>query len=126
MISFQTLALIAAAGMLLLVWLVGTIVVWKMATGTISLRYLICEENGQASLSRFQFLIFTFVIAASLILLVVKGLSSECPTFPTIDSGVWALLGISGASYVTSKGVQKHAEIEEKKISKQEPGWPAS
>ena len=51
-------------------------------------RYLISEENGQASLSRFQFLVFTFVIAMGLLVLTLKGTG-----FPQIDSSVFAPAG---------------------------------
>ena len=39
------------------------IAIWKIVTDDISLKFLISDENGDAGLSRFQFLIFTFVIA---------------------------------------------------------------
>lgn len=93
--------------MVLFICLLGLIVLMKIYSNKIDLSYLISEENGQASLSRFQFLVFTFVIAVSLVLLVINSLSGPQPGFPEIDTGVWALLGISGGSYVVSKGIQK-------------------
>lgn len=81
----------------------GLVILWKMANGKIDLNKLVSEPDGSgASLSRFQFLIFTFVISMSLfwVILAKKG-------FPTdIPSGIFILLGISGGSYLVSKGVQ--------------------
>ena len=85
----------------------ASVISYKMILGGpngIDLRYLISEENGQASLSRFQFLVFTFVIAMGLLVLTLKGTG-----FPQIDSSVFGLLGISGGSYVASKITQKAA-----------------
>lgn len=124
--SIEVLVLVAAWGLLALILILGVIVLWKIFVGKIDLRFLLSEKNGQASLSRFQFLIFTFVIAAGIILLIVASFSSGQPKFPVIDKGVWALLGISGGSYLTSKGIQKKAEGEEEKKSSGKTGWPAS
>ena len=74
--------------------------IWK---GTINLDGLLAEEGpggGKASLSRFQFLVFTFVIAGLFLLL-----SIEAGTFVDIPPNVLVLLGISGGSYVLSKSV---------------------
>jgi hypothetical protein len=82
----------------------GTLIalIWK---GKIDLTRLISEPNGDASMSRFQLLIFTFVIAASLFL-VVAGHDGG-PEFPDqIPQGVLLLLGISSSSYLVSKGIQ--------------------
>lgn len=57
-------------------------------------------ENRKASLSRFQFLLFTFVIAG-----VYLTLCLESGTFVEIPNGVLGLIGISGGSYVVSKGI---------------------
>ena len=57
-----------------------------------------------ASMSRFQLLVFTFVIAASLFLITA---SVTPPAFPAqIPQGVLLLLGISSSSYLVSKGIQ--------------------
>jgi hypothetical protein len=75
-----------------------------MLKGDIDLKYLIAGDDGDASLSRFQFLIFTFVIALGLFLIIVN--QPGGPAFPKeIPGGILALLGISGGSYVASKGV---------------------
>jgi hypothetical protein len=59
---------------------------------------------AKASLSRFQFLVFTFVIGMSFFLIVV---GNSPLRFPQVPSGVFALLGVSGGAYVVSKGIQK-------------------
>lgn len=97
--------LIATWIIVIFIGLTSLLILWYMFTGKIDLAKLISEENGTASLSRFQFLVFTFVIAMSLFLIVV---GSETPKFPDeIAPGILALLGISGGSYVISKGIQK-------------------
>jgi hypothetical protein len=83
-------------------------IIAKMFTGEIDLSLLVSEDNGSASLSRFQFLLFSFVIASCYFLLVVRsGTSTELPGIP---NGVLGLIGISGGSYVIAKGIQKSAE----------------
>jgi len=81
----------------------ATILVW-IWTGRINLNRVISEPNGDASLSRLQFLIFTFVIATSLFLVVAS--QPNGPGFTEIPQGVFMLLGISGSSYLVSKSIQ--------------------
>jgi hypothetical protein len=79
--------------------------VWQICTNKISFEKLLSEPNGDASLSRLQFLIFTFVIALSLFLVVVG--HPGAPAFPaSIPTEILTLLGISGSSYLVSKGIQ--------------------
>lgn len=79
-------------------------VIYYMWTGRIDLRRLISEPSGDASMSRFQLLIFTFVVAFGFFLVMVSG---DKPAFPAvIPSSVLALLGISASSYLVSKGIQ--------------------
>jgi hypothetical protein len=80
--------------------LVEANLVWRIWTNNIDLSQIISDGNGQASLSRFQFLIFTFVIAVGVLYLTVKG-----EAFPQLDQGILVLLGISGASYVVGKSL---------------------
>ncbi len=99
----------------------GAVVLAKMLWDEIDLSMLISEANGDASMSRFQFLIFTFVIGGSYFLMVVWSLTaterggSDLITdgvlnLPNIPPGVLGLIGISGGSYLVSKGIQKTAE----------------
>jgi hypothetical protein len=95
-----------------LIGMFGFVILWRILFGKIDISGLISEPNGSASLSRFQFLIFTFVISLSL-LLVILGAKAG-PQFPeTIPAGIYALLGISAASYVVSKGIQKDITLKE-------------
>jgi uncharacterized BrkB/YihY/UPF0761 family membrane protein len=89
---------------LVLMTAIAVTVIYYMWTGRIDLRRLISEPSGDASMSRFQLLVFTFVVAFGLFLVMVSG---DKPAFPdTIPSSVLALLGISASSYLVSKGIQ--------------------
>lgn len=79
------------------------IIVVFILTGKINIAKLISDENGDASLSRFQFLIFTFVVSMSLFYLIV---SLTPPKFPEIPIEILGLLGISGGTYAIAKGIQ--------------------
>ena len=81
--------------------LAGTII-WYIWSDKIDLSALISETNGDASMSRFQLLIFTFVVAVSLFYLVE---TRKDGTFPDIPSGVLTLLGISASTYAVGKGI---------------------
>jgi hypothetical protein len=83
--------------------LLGAAIIGFIFTGKIDLTRLISEPTGDASMSRFQLLIFTFVIALSMFLIIA---SSSEPGFPDIPGGVLTLLGISASSYLVSKGIQ--------------------
>jgi len=90
--------------------LAGVIVLWKMLTSKApDLATLLSETTAdgnnridKASLSRFQFLIFTFVISTGLLYVIFQNKG-----FPEIPNSVYILLGISGGSYVVSKGIQQ-------------------
>lgn len=91
--------------------LLGLAVLYYVFTGKIDLTCLLCESTittPVASMARFQFLIFTFVIALCLFLVTV---GNKCGIqFPKeIPAGILALLGISGGSYVVGKGIQASA-----------------
>jgi hypothetical protein len=105
---------IAAWIVVFFVGALAAVILWKIFTNKIDLSKLVSEENGDASMSRFQFMIFTFVIALMWIYLFF---CNDCKGFPPIDSGVLGLLGISGGSYVVSKGIQKSFEGEVVKAS---------
>lgn len=81
-------------------------ILWKIFKDEINLDHLISDAEGYASLSRFQFLVFTFVVAMSLFYLIVI---SNPPLYPEIPNQILALIGISGGSYVVSKGIQGEA-----------------
>jgi hypothetical protein len=79
----------------------GLAIIYLVIKQKIDLSSLVSEPTGEASMSRFQLLIFTFVIAASFFLLVVN-----TGKFPDPPNGVLLLLGISASSYLVSKGIQ--------------------
>lgn len=78
-------------------------VLWRIYRGTINLEFLIGDANGDASMSRFQLLIFTFVVALSFLYLVFSGTDH----LPEVPASVLTLLGISGTSYLVSKSIDK-------------------
>jgi len=90
-------------------------VLWLIFTDKINLNLLISEKTGEASMSRFQLLIFTFVIGLSFFLIVVSSAGlhpgtaaqgAPKPGLPDVPGGVLALLGISASSYTVSKAIQ--------------------
>jgi hypothetical protein len=97
------LTVLAGSVVVGVIGLIGfTIVLW-IWQGKINLSKVISESNGDASLSRLQFLIFTLVISLSLFLIVA---GSKPLAFPSIPAEILTLLGISGSSYLVSKGIQ--------------------
>ena len=103
--------------------LLALIVLWKIYTNKIDLQYLIADEKGYASMSRFQFLIFTFVIAGGLIYMTLRVVCGTAgAAFPEVNSGVLVLLGISGGSYAIGKGLQNQADAQQAKPGDQANG----
>jgi len=96
-----------------IIGLIAVVVVFDMLTGRIDLSKLLSDDPS-ASLSRFQFLVFTFIIGLSYLLVVLVMADSKSASLPDIPSGVAAILGISGGSYVLSKGIQKTAETSQR------------
>lgn len=99
--------------------LFALLILWRIFRGDINLNLLISEKDGSASMSRFQLLIFTFVIALSFFMIVVsnaKLLQTDAnanrpsgptvPKLPDVPGGVLGLLGISASSYTVSKAIQ--------------------
>lgn len=84
--------------------LAGTLL-WMIWTNKIDLGSLLSEANGHASMSRFQLLIFTMVIAISLFILTEHG-----GAFPAIPDGILTLLGISASTYAVGKGISYSRE----------------
>ena len=72
----------------------------KMWRNEINLCSLLEEANGQASMSRFQLLIFTLVVAVGVFLSILHTL-----TLPDIPNSVLILLGISASTYAAGKGI---------------------
>ncbi len=115
----HTLALVIGYVLCGLIGLLGLAVLWLIYDGTIDLSRLISEANGDASMSRFQFLVFTFVIALSLFLVIAAG-DGKKPAFPNeIPTGILTLLGISGSSYAVGKAISfsDPAGVEERPVT---------
>jgi hypothetical protein len=87
---------------LVLLFLFGFLILAGIASGKIDISQLLAENGGGASMSRFQLLIFTFVIGLSFFLIVVSTGKFPSP----IPSEVLTLLGISATTYGVSKGIQ--------------------
>ena len=105
----------------LILWLI-----WQGARSDrgINLAKLVSEKDGTASLSRFQALLFTFVVvgvfamrafdsAKTKITDAATGTVTETWTWPIIDENTLYLLAGSGATYLTSKAIQKNSEGKE-------------
>jgi len=97
------------------------VVLWKMATGKLDLRLLIANEQGNASLSRLQLLIFTFVIAAGFLYL-----TANAGAFPVVSEGVLVLLGISGTTYALGKVLDRGQQSRSDVSTTAEPTAPTS
>jgi hypothetical protein len=96
-------------GMLILLFLFGFLILVAIASGKIDISTLLTEHGGGASMSRFQLLIFTFVIGLSFFLVVVCGCK-----IPDVPADVLALLGISASTYGVSKGIQASGGLADK------------
>jgi hypothetical protein len=105
----QRLSLAIGYGLAILLFLFGSVILVEIATGNMDLSTLLNESGGGASMSRFQLLIFTFVIALSLFLIVVKD-----GKFPQVPTEILTLLGISATTYGVSKGIQAGGGLKSK------------
>ena len=101
------LAIVVGWSVVLIVDLLAAIVLMRMATGAIDLTMLLSERNGDASISRFQLLVFTYVIGLTLFWVTI---ARTPPAFPEITGGLLSLMGISASTYAVSKGLQTSAE----------------
>ena len=95
-------------GGLIITFLFGFMILAGIASNKIDISRILEEKGasgtttGGASMSRFQLLIFTFVIALSLFLIVVN--TGDFPK--KIPPEILTLLGISATTYAVSKGIQ--------------------
>jgi len=89
---------------LAIVTLLGVALLRGVYTGRIDLKDVIADKDGDASMGRFQLLLFTFVVALSFLYVVT---SPGTGAFPEIPGSVLTLLGISGSSFLVSKSVDK-------------------
>jgi hypothetical protein len=110
----EKLELAAGYALLILIFFYGMVVLSKMMTGAIDLKLLLGESGGGASMSRFQLLIFTFVIGLSFFFVVTSNTEAK---FPDIPQSVLALLGISATTYGVSKGIQASSGLQSKETA---------
>ncbi|HEX8238396.1 MAG TPA: hypothetical protein VF574_01515 [Allosphingosinicella sp.] len=112
----------------------AVVIIIKLLTNQIDLRWLLAEPAGpiqpganpdepgtepKASISRFQFLIFTFVIAGVYLVLCL-----ESGRFVEIPENVILLLGVSGTSYAASKGIKAAADTSQRNAAVATGGDP--
>jgi hypothetical protein len=104
-IALNKLKIATGFTVLALIFLFAFSVLVYIANGRIDLTGLLSETGSDskgASMSRFQLLIFTLVIALSLFLVIAAKMD-----FPrSIPPEILTLLGISGTTYAVSKGIQ--------------------
>ncbi len=103
--AMSTMQVICGYGVCLFMGLICLTILVLIWRDKIDLSKLIAEANGSASMSRFQLLIFTMVIAISLFILVERG-----GKFPDIPQGILTLLGISASTYAVGKGISYSRE----------------
>ena len=120
---WTAVAVVVAMAISLVIVTFALVVAWKLAANKIDLTYLLAEpadptatrpqgeppETPKASISRFQFLIFTFVIAGVYLVLCL-----ESGRFVEIPENVILLLGVSGTSYAASKGIKAAADTSQR------------
>ena len=97
------------------------LIIYLIVTRAIDLKLLISEKDGSASLSRLQFLIFTFLIAS--LFLIIAFAKAGGIGWPDVPNSILGLMGISGGTYITSKGIQKTAEHKSQDRSATEGRW---
>jgi len=106
MSQWTQLSWYVAIALIVIIMGAAAVTLWLIATGDINIKNVLEEPHSdKASLSRFQFLIFTFVVAGLFLLL-----SIESGTFVAVPNSVLMLLGISAGSYVVSKGITAGAK----------------
>ena len=85
----------------MVILLFALLILVEIANGKIDISAVLTEAGGGASMSRFQLLIFTLIIALCFVLIVV-----HTNRFPAIPREVLELLGVSATTYAVSKGIQ--------------------
>lgn len=76
------------------------LLLWKMWKNEIDLGSILNEANGDASISRFQLLIFTLLVAVGIFLFIVNKL-----VLPDLPPSILTLLGISASTYGVGKAI---------------------
>jgi hypothetical protein len=100
----EKLELATGYALLIFLFFLSLILLLEILMGKINLSEMLDELSGGASMSRFQLLIFTIVVAFSFFIIVVK--NADTGAFPDIPRNVLILLGLSASTYGVSKGLQ--------------------
>ena len=98
--SLFVLKLVCGYAVCIFLGLLAGTLLWLVWTGKMNLSALLSEANGQASVSRFQLIIFSMVIALGLFVLTIQD-----GRFPEISPQILILLGISASTYAVGKGI---------------------
>ncbi|MGO9242830.1 MAG: hypothetical protein ACLQBJ_18660 [Bryobacteraceae bacterium] len=98
----EALMLLVGAELATLLFSFGLVVLHAIVTDQIRIDSILNEQSGEASVSRFQLIIFTFTIALTFVYLTLCGTGQ----FPAIPKEVLILLGISATTYGVGKGLQ--------------------
>ncbi len=123
----EVISLLTAASIAAIIAALATTVVASIWTGKIDLAYLLSEaasgpnELPKASLSRFQALVFTFVIAGLYMILCLKE-----QKLLEITQGPLILLGITSATYLGGKAISAQKDEAEKQAPPPKPDDPAT
>jgi len=107
--SAERLQIAISYAAVMLILLLALLVIVAIATGTIDISQVLTEHGGGASMSRFQLLVFTLVIALCFVLLVIHN-----GKFPAVPPEVLELLGVSATTYAVSKGIQAGSALPSK------------
>ena len=107
------LATVAGWVLCLFIGLLGLAIIVLIAKNKIDLSQLISEPDGSASMSRFQLLVFSFVVALSFFLVV----AAHSEKLPDVPPTVLSLIGISASSYLVSKGISSSVAVRSLTIS---------
>jgi hypothetical protein len=110
MSQWMELSYIGAICLMIVILGSALVVLYLILVGRIDIKSILQEpDSTKASLSRFQFLLFTCVVARLFCMLSV-----EAGAFVNIPEGVLGLLGISAGSYAVSKGITANANANAK------------
>ena len=115
----EKLKLATGYALLIFLFFLSMTVLLDIIRNKIDLSGMLEELSGGASMSRFQLLVFTFVIAFSFFAVVVS-----LGKFPDIPANVLTMLGISASTYAVSKGLQVSSgqvETADNKSASEEP-----
>src|ERR1700722_1249655 len=97
----ERINLTVAYAAVMVIFMFALLILIEIANGKIDISSVLTESGGGASMSRFQLLIFTLVVALCFVLIVV-----HTKSFPSIPKEVLKLLGVSATTYAVGKGIQ--------------------